>query len=168
MKKIMYLLVAWLMVALLGCGAATTTKESPAPAQKQQEQVKLKTAEEISTALKAKGLPIGTVIVYTAETDTNKLLGRPNQYVSKVKFTDTSLKQSDANSLEDGAGSVEFFTNAGDVKARKDYIDNIGKKMGPLFIEYSYINGDALLRINKVFTPDQAAQYEKVFKELKI
>lgn len=85
-----------MIITTAGCGS-TQTQNAPAPAQKQQEQVKLKTAEEISAALKAKGLLIGTVVVYTAETDTNKLLGRPNQYTSKVNFADTSLDQPDPN-----------------------------------------------------------------------
>lgn len=161
MKKILYLLTILLMFAVLGCGASASvapTKEAP--------QVKLKTAEEISTTLKAKGLLIGTVVVYTAETDPNKLLGRPNQYTGKVKFADASINQPEGKDPK--GGSVEFFTNAADVKARKEYIDGIGKKLGPLFIEYSYINGTALLRLDSELTPDQAAQYEKIYMELKI
>ena len=51
------------------------------------------TAEEITNKLKEKGLNIGKIVVYTEETDTNNLLGRPNSYISKTVFADTRLKQ---------------------------------------------------------------------------
>ncbi len=167
MKRLSIIALSLLMIlTVAGCGSTQTQTQSGAPTdQKQAGTVKLKTAEEISTALKAKGLPVGKVIVYTAETDTNKLLGRPNQYTSKVNFADTSLEQLDPNNPN--GGSVEFFTSASDARTRKDYIDNIGKQ-SPMFVEYSYINGTALLRLSKDLTKDQAAQYEKAFKELKI
>lgn len=129
-----------MLFTVAGCGS-NQVQSTSAPTQQQQQQkqeVKLKTAEEISTALKEKALPIGTVVVYTAEKDTNKLLGRPNQYISKVNFADTTLEQSDPKDPKGGS------------------------------VEYSYLNGPVLLRINKDLSPDKGAQYEKAFKELKI
>lgn len=171
MKKLSYLLLVILLLILAaGCGSTQTqanmqSKENIVPVQKEPEQLKLKTAGEITNALKVKGLPISAIIVYNEETDVNKLLGRPNQYIGKANFADTTVEQID---LKDPCGgSVEFFRSADEAKARKDYIDNIGKNL-PMAVEYSYINGTALLRLNKNLTPSQATKYEKIFKELKI
>lgn len=79
--------------------------------------------------------------VTTTENDKNQLLGRPNQYTSKVTFTN---------------GSIEVFANKEDATNRKEYIDNIGKKM-PLVAEYNYVNDTgALLRLDKKLNPDEA------------
>lgn len=164
MKRIFILMLCILMlICIAGCGTAKTAEGTSST--QNQEPVKLKTAKEISTALKNKGLPIGTVVVFTAETDSNKLLGRPHQYISKVGFADTTIEQSDQSDPK--GGSVEFFSSSSDTKARKEYIDSFGKQ-SPMFIEYSYINGTALLRLNSDLTPEQAAKYEKGFKELDI
>ncbi len=159
MKRILTLLILVLLtVSLVGCGAAQT--QTP-----KQEEAKPQTAEEVVNALKAKGLSIDNIIVYTAETDPNSLLGRPNQYTSKVKFADTNLEQTDT--AEPTGGTIEFFTSNEGAKARKEYIDNFGKSM-PMLVEYSYINNGVLLRLDKELTPDQASNYEKAFAELKI
>src|SRR5665648_655501 len=80
MKKIMYLLSIGLMVILLGCGAPTSTT----PAKEATQPAKVITAEGISDSFKNGGLPMTDIVVYTEETDTNKLMGRPNQYTSKA------------------------------------------------------------------------------------
>lgn len=109
-------------------------------------------AEEYGVKLKEAGLDIDNVIVYTAETDENELLGRPNQYTSKINFDN---------------GSIEVFENKKDAENRKEYIDSIGKKISML-AEYSYINDQgALLRINKKVTPNEAAKYETEFQKIK-
>lgn len=158
MKKIMFLLSALLLITLIGCGTNQVSNT-------EQKEIKLKTAEEVVNALKEKGLPIGNIVVLTTKTDSNGLLGRPNQYIGKVDFADTTIKQSDINEPE--GGSIEFFKSNANAKARKDYIDSFGKE-SPMFIEYSYINGTALLRLNSELTPEQASEYEKVFSQLKI
>ena len=62
------------------------------------------TAAEVITALKAKGLPVGAFVNYTAENDPNQRLGRPREYIGKVNFWDTRLKrQSDYDT--DSGGS---------------------------------------------------------------
>lgn len=55
-------------------------------------------AKDVIDKLKSAGLPIDNIIVYTEDTDANKLLGRPNQYISKANFADTTVKQSDDKS----------------------------------------------------------------------
>jgi hypothetical protein len=126
------------MFVLIGCGANASKKAL--------------TAEEYGAKLKEAGLSIENVEVTTADNDKNELLGRPNQYTSKINFTN---------------GSIEVFNNKTDATNRKEYIDNIGKKM-PLVAEYSYINDSGtLLRIDKKVTPDDAKKYEEAFMKIK-
>ncbi len=140
MKKLISILLCSLMVfTLVGCGGTAASK-------------KALNAEEYGSKLKEAGLDIENVEVTTAENDQNKLMGRPNQYTSKINFTN---------------GTIEVFANKEDAKNRKEYIDNIGKKM-PLMAEYSYINDvGTLLRIKKDLTPDDAKKYEEAFMKIK-
>jgi hypothetical protein len=109
-------------------------------------------AEEYGNKLKEAGLAIDNVEVSTAENDTNQLLGRPNQYTSKINFDN---------------GSIEVFANKSDAERRKEYIDSIGKKMS-IFAEYSYINdAGVLLRVNKKVIPNDAKKYETEFQKIK-
>ncbi|MEO8287251.1 MAG: hypothetical protein ABI670_12575 [Chloroflexota bacterium] len=114
--------------------------------------------------LKLAGLPIGETVVYTAETDPNKLLGRPNQYIAKASWHDTRLG-APANPTEpevsDGGG-LEIYIDADGAKSRMDYIQELGKKL-PLAVEYDYVNGPILLRLSKELTPAQAKEYEQIF-----
>ena len=146
MKKIIYLLSILLVVSLLGCG--TPTASTPAI-----------TAEGICNSLKASGLPMDNTVVYTEETDTNKLLGRPNQYTSKTSFKDTRSEDSRAG------GTIEVFSNQKDAKSRKDYIESVTKDT-PLSLQYMYLKENVLLRIDHDLTPSQAAEYEVALGKL--
>jgi len=138
-------------VFLVGCGDSKTSTASL-------------TASDYIDKLKEAGHPIGLVVDYTAETDPNELLGRPNQYTSKSNFADTTIEQLDPTDPD--GGSVEVFKTKKDAENRKKYIDNIGESM-PMLTEYSYINGTALLRLSKSLTPDQAEKYKGTFMEIK-
>lgn len=118
------------------------------------------TVEVVLATLKGAGIPIGESVTYTAETDVNKLLGRPNGYVGKINFLDARITRTRPDSFptEDGR-SIEVFANADGAKARKDYIDALGKG-SPTFVEYSYLKGRSLVRVSKTLTPLQAAEYE--------
>jgi hypothetical protein len=123
------------------------------------------TAEQIVSKLQGSNLPIDNVIVYTEQTDKNKLLGRPGQYISKVNFADTQLEQSDDKSSPNG-GSIEVFSNTSDLDARKTYIESIIKK-SPIFTEYIFVNGNYLLRLSKDLSNDQVNKYKDVFMSIK-
>lgn len=100
-------------------------------------------------------------VAYTAKTDPNDLLGRPNQYTSKVNFKDTRLKPdslADDLDVQEG-GSIEVFENKSDAIRRKEYIEGIGKGFSP-FSEYTYREGTVLLRLSHRLLPKQAAEYE--------
>jgi len=124
------------------------------------------TASGVVGALRSAGLPIGDSIDFTAESDPNHLLGRPNGYLSKTAFLDTRLERltPDSVSADDG-GSVEVFATPDQALARKTYIDGIGAA-SPMFAEYSYPAAEVLLRLSKRLTPEQAAQYAGILAVL--
>jgi hypothetical protein len=143
-----------------GTGTTSTTSSTP-PAPK--------TAEEIGKALAAKVTSSKVTVVYTAANDPNKLLGRPNGYLSKVAFSDSRVSPSDvegtgSDAVERG-GSVEVFADADGAKKRSDYIQAIAKGL-PAASEYDYLSGGVLVRVSRVLTPDQAKDYETALKAI--
>ncbi|MGW3120951.1 hypothetical protein ACWDBW_28025 [Streptomyces sp. NPDC001107] len=102
----------------------------------------------------------GTV---TAENDPNHLLGRPNQYTSKVTFTDTRIKAADVTGTEKGdverGGAIEVFGSPTDAAARAKYIQAVTKSM-PALTEYDYVHDTVLIRVSHYLTPAQAASYK--------
>jgi hypothetical protein len=87
----------------------------------------------------------------------NHLLGRPNQYTSKVNFHDSRIPAA-ANLDTTGGGSIEVFSNRTDAVARFKYVRAFGKTS--MFAEYDYLNRHVLLRLSNVLTPSQAARYK--------
>ncbi|MFE2142173.1 hypothetical protein ACFXA3_10540 [Streptomyces sp. NPDC059456] len=108
----------------------------------------------------------GTV---TAENDPNHFLGRPHQYSSKVTFTDGRIPADQTEGHQPGdvelGGSIEVFPNAADAQARHDYIQTVTKGM-PALTEYDYLHGQTLVRVSRLLTPAQAADYEKAAAQL--
>ncbi|WP_030172692.1 hypothetical protein [Streptomyces sp. NRRL S-813] len=102
----------------------------------------------------------GTV---TAENDPNHLLGRPNQYTSKITFEDSRVSPTDVSGSEKGdvdrGGAIEVFGSPSDAKARADYIQTATKSM-PALAEYDYVHGKVLVRVSHYLTPKQAAAYK--------
>ncbi len=109
-------------------------------------------------------LPITEITYLTEETDTNELLGRPNQYVAKVIWRDESIKGQAEPGVQAG-GSIEMFLTSSNMQTRKAYIDTITQSI-PMFVEYSYGNGIFLLRLSHSLTPSQAQEYEILFMNL--
>jgi len=122
------------------------------------------TAEQITTKLKEAKVPVTNVIVYTEQNDENKLLGRPNQYVSKVNFADSRIEQLDETNPK--GGSIETFSNTKDLNNRKTYIETFVNS-NPAFTEYLIVNGNYLLRLHKDLTGTQVEEYKQVFAGLK-
>jgi hypothetical protein len=100
-------------------------------------------------------------VIYTESSDPNKLLGRPNQYVTKANFSDSRL----TNTIEKDGCSIESFAKQGDLEARRKYTEAISKAGGP-FAQYIYSHKNILLRLSHDITPEQAAQYEQILKTL--
>ncbi|WP_406458212.1 hypothetical protein OH768_28300 [Streptomyces sp. NBC_01622] len=107
--------------------------------------------------------------IVTAANDGNHLLGRPNQYTSKVTFTDSRIKASDVEGTDKGdvdrGGAIEVFADPADAKARAKYIQAVTKSM-PVFSEYDYVHGTVLVRVSHYLTPTQAAGYKDALDKL--
>lgn len=128
--------------------------------------------EDVIAAFKDAGLPLGEVIVQTAETDPNERLGRPGEYVGSAQFEDTRIEQPEPMSeLEYDepdlpvGGVIEMFENNKDLQARKQYLEQVYEAM-PLVKQYIYASKLGLLRLEFSLTPDQAKEYETVFMSL--
>jgi hypothetical protein len=121
------------------------------------------TALTVARELKAEGLPIGRIVVYTRTTDPNQLLGRPSFYTSKVLFYDTRIRASERRGGISVGGSVEVFGSKVDAVSRYGFLS---ANSGPLFAEYHYLEGLVLLRISSVLTPAQAASYDTALKHV--
>lgn len=106
--------------------------------------------------------------VFTAESDPNKILGRPGGYTSKASFTDTRIPADEVIGAREGAveygGSVEMFETEDAARKRKEYIDSFSGIQ--LAVEYSWVSGSVLLRVSRVLTPDQAAEYQTALTEI--
>ncbi|MGW4825394.1 hypothetical protein ACWEP4_42615 [Streptomyces sp. NPDC004227] len=159
---------AVLLAALTACSTqhgsatATATKAGAAAA-------KPLTASSAFTQLSstvASAKLSGTV---TEENDPNHLLGRPNQYTSKVTFTDSRIKPADVEGSDKGAvergGAIEAFASPEDAQARAKYIESVTKSMSAL-AEYDYVQGSVLVRVSHYLTPKQAAEYKAAANEL--
>lgn len=126
------------------------------------------TAEQVVAGL-AKAVPTAKLsVVFTADTDPNHQLGRPNGYLSKAAFTDSRIDLKHPSVYVDttpGAvdlgGSVEVFPDAQGAQARAKYIGGLTAAM-PMLTEYEYVSGPVLLRLGKSLTPTQAGEYQKV------
>ncbi len=131
------------------------------------------TAEEIVNKLKENNANIGKIVVYTEETDLNKLLGRPNQYISKVTFEDKRIEQveldeefsTEEERNEPTGGTIEVFKNKNDMESRKRYVEQISGAAS-IFAQYIYSSDYALLRLDSDLTPTQAKEYEEAFYKI--
>jgi len=117
-------------------------------------------ASTVIERLRTVGLSIGEITVYTAETDPNSLLGRPGGYTSKADFRDTRIER---GSGVDGGGSVEVYPNEDGATRRREQMQRISQS-SPAIGEYTYQQGVAVLRVSRMLTPEQAAQYEQAFE----
>lgn len=127
-------------------------------------------AQQVLEQIKALGVgTVGTIVVYDEVTDTNNLLGRPNQYTSKVNFEDTRVEQHillDKHGNPDPVGgTIEVFNNEEDTTSRRNHIERIEKSL-PTMVQYLYQRNNILLRIDKELTPTQASEYEKALSLL--
>src|SRR5687768_6551864 len=94
-------------LALVGCGRAPARPPL--------------TGETVAASLRGSGLPVTGVRVLTADTDPNKLLGRPGEYTAKVSWQD-GRAPGEANDA-----TIEVFATADDLKRRKAYTEAVAK-----------------------------------------
>ena len=137
-------------------------------------------ATQVTQSLKDAGLPIEEIKTYTEENDPNGLVGRPNGYISKSGFVDSSQLDKYNSMIEfeekcgngdssiaveprNYGGTVEVFANEEDCKKRAEYLETLSSSGAAFLAEYSYRNKNVLLRLVKEITPDDAAKYEEIF-----
>lgn len=103
-----------------------------------------------------KKFPVKDTTIFTAETDPNKLLGRPGQYLVKMSWK-----------LEGEDATLEVFRAPDDAQKRADYTTQIGKS-SPMFLQYVYLNlkRSAVLRLPKEVTPASAKAWQAMFEAL--
>ncbi|MFK0045490.1 hypothetical protein ACIQU4_15455 [Streptomyces sp. NPDC090741] len=158
-------------VLLAGCSSATP-KAAPSGQAGQPAPAPTKPAADASGAFTAIAAAVPTAklgTTVTAENEPNHMLGRPHGYTSKITFTDARIpaEQTEGHEPDDLelGGSIETFPTAPEAKARADYIQTTSKAM-PALAEYDYVHGTTLIRVSRLLTPAQAADYEKAAAKL--
>ena len=147
--------VALACLILTGCGGAAPKDQGNDVAP--EASVKEATASDVFEQFKSAGLPVSDVKVVTEASDDNQLLGRPNQYISKVFFFDARHPKVEG---EDNENTIEVFANEADAKGRYDYIENVTKGV-PILLQYQLLNGKTLVRLSKAVLPSEAEEYKK-------
>jgi hypothetical protein len=118
-------------------------------------------ADTVLLKFKDAGLPVLDEIKYTEETDPNNLLGRPNQYIGKINFSDARIKEKAPKQ----SNSIEVFKTAEDLEKRKSYTEGLSKQ-GGIFLQYIYTHKNVLLRLDHKLLPKDATEYEAILKSL--
>lgn len=143
-------------LAKIEANAAKAAQASPSPT------LEILASESVLSAFKEAKLPITNVEVFTEETDTNKLLGRPNQYVGKINWGDTRAENI---KFDKNPNSIEVFASIEDLQSRKNYTESVSKS-GGIFNQYIYSHKNVLVRLTHHLFPKDAAQYETILKSL--
>jgi hypothetical protein len=152
MKPVMAM-VAAAVLAVGACSSPASTGSVPAAS-----------AAKLAAKLKGAGEPVKGLIVYTAKTDPNHLLGRQGGYTSKVAWVDpravkagkSELPSHDPGGIEFGGG-LEVFPDHSGAEARYEELKGFTAPFGD---GYDYLIGDAVLRLSQYLTPSQAAAYK--------
>lgn len=156
-------------LALAACGSASShpaASSSQAATRSPHAPVASQTppsAVTLAADLKAAGLDITRLIVYTAATDPNHLLGRQNGYASKVAWQDPRAAKGDAGDTRGSVGlggGIEVYPSAAGAQARRAYLAGFAPPVGD---GYDYVSGTAVLRLSQYLTPAQAHAYQKAF-----
>src|SRR5262249_20484777 len=102
----------------------------------------------------AANIDSGRVVVYTASSDPESLLGRPGQYVGKVAFVDRRTAA--------GTSSLEVFRTSADVAAR---VAKLHQTAAGQPTEFLYTTATALLRLPADLPPEAADAYAAALRE---
>jgi hypothetical protein len=154
--------------ALTACGSQVThTTEADArhPAGTSASLTARTAFEEISRTVRTATMT-GTV---TAANDPNQLLGRPDEYTSKVTFSDSFVPANAVTGAAPGdverGGAVEVFADPADAEARAEYIRGVTRST-PALAEYDYVHGRVLVRVSRYVPPARAAAYRAAVDRL--
>ena len=148
----------YVLTVVLTLGLTACSTETPPP----------RTAATIVKAIAAKVATARPGFVYTADTDPNHLLSKPNGYTSEATFTDNRISPTDTAGVRPGSiqkgGSVEVFADASSATIRQQRLGQLEKNAPLLGSEYTFTDGPALLRVSGRLTPAQAAEYAAAFR----
>lgn len=134
------------VLAITACGSSSGNPAPPAhPAKAAAVTVKTPAAAVIARRIGAAGLPVRGLVVYTARTDPNHLLGRQGGYTSKAAWQ---------------AGGVEVYPDAAGCQARAAYLRTFQPPLGD---GYDYTAGTAILRLSAELTPAQSKEWRAAF-----
>ena len=145
-------------------GTPTTGDAGPTPSSQSSTAVaEPPTAAAVLARLATTGVPISNPLVQDETTDPNKLLGRPNGYLSRASFDIPGGDlEADPHTIGRG-GVIEVYTTEAAARARAAYLQETSKAAPILGTEYDYVRGPVLLRITGDVTPSVAAQFEAAF-----
>jgi hypothetical protein len=164
------LVAIWAIVLLARCAdggkpaaqpAAVSSHATPSASQ----MMHSPSAAVIAHDIKAAGLPVAHLIVYTPKTDPNDEMGRQGGYTSKVAWQNPAIRSqagppsSDPGGVEFGGG-IEVFANVDDARSRATYLAGFKPPFGD---GYNYLKGTAVLRLSQYLTPAQARAYKAAF-----
>lgn len=102
---------------------------------------------------------LGGYFEYDEETDINHLLGRPNQYTSKVGFSFTNV-----DNIDEFCATIEAFENEADAQERYNFIEN-SFEIDPTTKQYLYLNGCVIMRMKFDVLPADEQAYERLLDE---
>jgi hypothetical protein len=161
------IMAALAALLLAGCSAHTTVTLAPSsPPSASPSLSRPASAAVLAARLKAAGLPVRHLIVYTPSTDPNHEMGRQGGYTSKVAWQDRrAVKAGAANPSSDPGGTefgggIEVFPTAASAQARYEYLRGFQPPFGD---GYDLLTGTAILRLSQYLTPAQAHSYKMAF-----
>lgn len=161
---------AALAVLVAGCSASSGPASSttpPPPASASAPAVSA-VAKVITGKLRAAGLDVTNVTVYTETSDPNHLMGRQGGYTSKTAWVDPGAVKAGAGSPSgdpggtEYGGGIEVFPTVATAKARLEELKGFTPPLGD---GYDYLTGTAILRLSNYLTPAQARRYDAAFGE---
>ncbi len=162
------MLAAAMLASLTACGSSTDASEDkPAASQSSDSKPATLDAEQVVKTLTDAVDHARPATIYTADTDPNHLLGRPNGYASKADWTDDRAEPKLEDDAVQQGGSVEVYDDSAAAEERAKFIADTLKDVKILGTEYHYTKGGILLRVSGALTPAQAGEYEQVLDKLR-
>jgi hypothetical protein len=158
--------VALGLLSLGACGQSSGTKAASSVHASSATSSHPPSAAKLAARLKASGLPVRQLIVYTPTTDPNHEMGRQGGYTSKVAWVDPRAVKAGAGNPSSDRGGIEFgggievFATVAGAQGRLEYLKSFQPPLGD---GYDYLVGDAVLRLSNYLTPAQAHAYRAAF-----